>query len=256
MARNFISADQHTLPARDIGRLSVSAARAWLTSAAVAGFMVALPPHKARPADLQPQTTTSVDFNKKDGTLYIGWSGPVAPGMADYLRNAFGKYATDSHRLVLLLNSGGGQVEEGERVIHALEEMKQTHRLTTAVMHGKMCASMCVPIYLQGNDRLAARASLWVFHEVATRESDGTERMDMEDTLRLFRRYYVPAGVSAGWLKSILPLIKHANLWRTGGDLISGKTGIILHPLEDRTERVVAAPAAQERRATPSAARH
>jgi hypothetical protein len=254
MARNFISADQHTLLARVIGRLSASAARTWLTSAAVAGFIVALPPHKARPADLQPQTTTSLDFNKKDGTLYIGWSGPVAPGMADYLRNAFGKYTTASHRVVLLLNSIGGQVEEGERAIHVLEEIKQTHRLTTAVMHGKMCASMCVPIYLQGNDRLAARASLWLFHEVARREADGTERTDKEGTLRLFRRYYAPAGVSAEWLKSIMPLIKQANLWRTGGDLISGKTGIIIHPLEDRTERVAATPKGQDR-AAPTATR-
>jgi hypothetical protein len=43
------------------------------------------------------------------------------------------------------------------------------------------------------------------------------------------------------WLKSIVPLIKEANLWQTGGDLISAKTGLIMHTLGDRTERVVAA---------------
>jgi hypothetical protein len=42
------------------------------------------------------------------------------------------------------------------------------------------------------------------------------------------------------WLKSIAPLIKEANLWQTGGDLISAKTGIIMHTLGDRAERVVA----------------
>jgi hypothetical protein len=36
-------------------------------------------------------------------------------------------------------------------------------------------------------------------------------------------------------------MIKEANLWKTGGDLISAKTGIIMHTLGDRTERVVAA---------------
>ena len=47
-------------------------------------------------------------------------------------------------------------------------------------------------------------------------------------TLCLFRRYYVPAGVSMDWLKSIVPIIQHANLSQTGSDLISARTGIIM----------------------------
>ena len=35
-------------------------------------------------------------------------------------------------------------------------------------------------------------------------------------------------------------MIKEADLWQTGGDLISTKSGIILHPLGDRTQRAVA----------------
>jgi hypothetical protein len=37
-------------------------------------------------------------------------------------------------------------------------------------------------------------------------------------------------------------MIKEADLWQTGGDLISAKSGIIMHPLGDRTERAVAPP--------------
>jgi hypothetical protein len=33
-----------------------------------------------------------------------------------------------------------------------------------------------------------------------------------------------------------------ADLWQTGGDLISAKGGIIMHPLGDRTERAVGPP--------------
>jgi hypothetical protein len=175
--------------------------------------------------------------------------------MADYLRNAWAKYRAVSHRLVLSLDSPGGQVEEGERAIHVLQEIKLTHRIVTVVAHGKQCSSMCVPIYLQGADRFAARASLWVFHEAAKRDANGTERMDTEETLRLFRRYYLPAGVSAEWLKKIQPMIKNANLWQAGGDLISNNTGIIGYPLEDRTERVAAAPAGTAPRGTPPAVR-
>jgi hypothetical protein len=35
-------------------------------------------------------------------------------------------------------------------------------------------------------------------------------------------------------------MIKEADLWQTGGDLISAKSGIILHPLGDRTVRAEA----------------
>ena len=57
----------------------------------------------------------------------------------------------------------------------------------------------------------------------------GKKRKDMEETLRLFRKYYVPAGVSMDWLKSIAPIIKKANLLQSGGDLISAKSGIIMY---------------------------
>ena len=62
---------------------------------------------------------------------------------------------------------------------------------------------MCIPIFLQGNDRLAARASLWIFHEAGQRQENGEQTRpdgdlarDRTDTWRLFRKYYAPAGVS------------------------------------------------------------
>ena len=69
----------------------------------------------------------SLDFDAKDGTLYIEWSGPIVAGTADDLRAALGKYVTASDRVVLFLDSAGGQVEEGDRVIELLNEIKQGH---------------------------------------------------------------------------------------------------------------------------------
>ena len=60
------------------------------------------------------------------------------------------------NRVVLFLDSAGGQVGEGDRVIEALNEIKLRHQLITVVPHGKLCASMCIPIFLQGEDCLAA----------------------------------------------------------------------------------------------------
>jgi hypothetical protein len=196
----------------------------------------------AAPSEEQPAAGVSLEFNREDGALYIDLSGPIVAGTADNVRAALGKYGTTLNRVVLFLDSAGGKVDDGDRVIEVLNEIKLRHQLITVVPHGKLCASMCIPIFLQGEDRLAARASIWLFHETAQRRANGVLRTDTAETWRLFRKYYVPAGVSMHWLKSIAPMIKEPDLWQTGGDLISAKSGIILHPLGDPTVRDVTAP--------------
>src|SRR5262245_41536266 len=175
---------------------------------AVAMLTLLLASANAAPGEERPVAGSSLEFNKEDGTLYIEWSGPIVAGMADDLRAALGKYGTTLNRVVLFLDSAGGQVEEGNRAIEALNEIKLRHQLITVVPHGKLCASMCIPIFLQGEDRLAARASVWIFHEVAQRQANGQQRTDMAETWRLFRKYYLPAGGSMNWLKSIAPMIR------------------------------------------------
>jgi hypothetical protein len=184
----------------------------------------------------------ALEFNKEDGTLYIDLSGPIVAGTADDVRAALGKYGTALNRVVLFLDSAGGRVDDGDRLIEALNEIKLRHQLVTVVPHGKLCASMCIPIFLQGEDRLAAPASIWLFHEAAQRQANGELRTDTAETWRLFRKYYAPAGVPTRWLKSIAPMIEETDLWQTGGDLISAKSGIILHSLGDRTVRDLTAP--------------
>jgi hypothetical protein len=44
-----------------------------------------LPP---QPDEDETASSSSFEFNEKDGTLSIAWSGPIVPGMADYLRTA------------------------------------------------------------------------------------------------------------------------------------------------------------------------
>jgi hypothetical protein len=237
-------------------RLAPVAIKNLVAAAALAGVAIALAlaPGSAAPSEEQPAFVAAANVNKQEGILYVGYSGQIVTGMADYLREVFGKYAAVSHRVVLFLNSVGGQVEEGERAIHVLREIRQTHRLVTVVLHGRICASMCIPVFLQGQDRFAALASLWIFHEAAKKEANGAEQTDAEETARLFRRYYLPAGVSTEWLKSIVPVIRKANLWQTGGDLISAKTGVIMYPIENRTTRVATGANSAESGETPSAA--
>jgi ATP-dependent protease ClpP protease subunit len=160
--------------------------------------------------------------------------------MAQFLSNEFAKYRDLTQKMVLILNSPGGSVEEGERVIDVLRDIRLTHRLETAVFQGATCASMCVPIFLQGRERYAAGSSLWVFHE-ASAVADGDEGRavaDDEETLRLFRSYYVRAGVRVAWLNEVLAKIANGhNFWQTGQQLMAANTGIITRELSDVTER-------------------
>jgi ATP-dependent protease ClpP protease subunit len=208
-------------------------------AAGIIFILFCIPMASTGPGKAEGQLTAKVSVFLKDDTLYIDWSGQIAPGMADYVRGAFVKHAAVAQRVVLLLNSGGGQVAEGERVIHVLQDIGQTHRLGTAVLAGRVCASMCLPVFLAGRDRFAAPASLWLFHEVVRWDADGHAHIDVEETKRLFQQYYLPAGVAADWLGSIIPQIKNADVWRTGADLISANCGIVTSPLENRTGRVL-----------------
>jgi ATP-dependent protease ClpP protease subunit len=181
-------------------------------------------------------------FLTKDGELRIGWNGPVVPGMTEAVQKVFSANAQASHRIVFFLNSPGGSIEEGERTIHLLQEIRKTHQLVTAVMHDGMCASMCVPIYLQGLERVAAPTSRWVIHEAAHQVGDDKVKVDPEETMRIFRRYYVQAGVSEQWLAKIVQAIHNGNLWFTGQELFSEHTGIVSRLLDNRTVRADAIP--------------
>jgi ATP-dependent protease ClpP protease subunit len=252
LRENLKSADRLIPPASACARLCALARHAFLAAATIAALAFALPVASADPASAEEQAPAvlSLEFNQADGTLEIEWSGLIVAGVADELRASVAKYGTSLKRVVLFLDSAGGQVDEGDRVIAVLNEIKQGHRLATVVPHGKLCASMCIPIFLQGDDRFAARASLWIFHEASQALASGGQRTDMTETWRLFRKYYGSAGVSSHWLKSIAPLIKGADLWQTGGDLIDAKTGIIMHALGDTVERATAPAAVETDRAS------
>jgi hypothetical protein len=219
-----------------MGRLFMFSAHVCLT-AIVAIASLTLPLARATATSDDDRASSSFEFNEQDRALSIAWSGPIIPGMADDLRTALDKYGAASHRVVLFLNSAGGRVDEGDRVIHLLDGIKPTHWLITVVLDGSLCGSMCIPVFLQGDDRLAGRTSRWIFHEAARQAANEKERR--KETLYLFQKYYVPAGVSMQWLKRMMPLVERAELSESGGDLISAKSRIVTYPLEKWTERLV-----------------
>jgi hypothetical protein len=196
-------------------------------------------PASAAPSHPAPGASAEA-WLERSGTLIVAYKGMIVDGMAQFLEQKFQQHAEATRKVVLVIHSEGGRVDAGEHTIQVLRRIKQTHLLATVVLPGMTCASMCVPIYLQGHERHAARSSIWLFHEASKRQRNGAALLDREETLRLFRRYFVPAGVSIDWLNAVLRSIERAELWQTGQELIRGRTGIITHAIENRQARTVA----------------
>ena len=141
--------------------------------------------------------------------------------------------------MVLVLSSCGGSIGEAERVIEILQEIKKTHQLETRVDPGSLCASACIPIFLQGVRRRAALTSAWLFHEVTRGDAlhRAKKRVDRTKTERVFEDYYLKAGVSEVWLNQMRIMVQHSNYWQTGQNLWESKSGIITDPIENHLPR-------------------
>jgi hypothetical protein len=207
-----------------------------------------LPP-TFRPAETPPRppqaskqgVTAKLDVKLDRGTLHLHYTGPVVQGMADALARTFETNRGQSHRVVLRISSPGGSVDEGERVIDLLRRIRATHKLDTEVLHGDICASMCVPIYLQGERRVAARVTSWLFHRVTRtlNEGDSTRLQELAGaSKRLHDLYYIPAGVNAAFLSEVQSRTDGHDFWQTGADLVARGTGIVTSLIEDLIPRL------------------
>src|SRR5262249_31310474 len=101
--------------------------------------------------------------------VVIEYKGPIVFPMAENLREIWSEIRKNARfeRVALRLNSPGGTDLHGLEVIGVLREMRQQVRLMTVVNENDLCASMCVPIYLQGDTRYAGPATSWMFHGAA-----------------------------------------------------------------------------------------
>ena len=173
-----------------------------------------------------------------DNTLFMHWEGPVQPPMYRQIRAAFQKYKHEKSRIVLSISSRGGLVGYGGKVIRLLQQIRQTHSLETVVLNGKVCASMCVPVYLQGQQRIAGSRSRFMFHEVKSFDpvADRPVRTSFSEketgTDRLIRRYFQPAGLNPDWLRKTRAKMRGKDYWVTGKELVDSRSGVV-HRTDD-----------------------
>lgn len=186
-------------------------------------------------------------YDSATEAMILQWDGGVARPMGDQIQAAFEAHKRTAKKVIFRINSGGGSVAEGERVIRILREIRQTHKLETVVDRGNRCGSMCVFIYLQGERRVAALSSLWLFHEVSHHDpvTKQITRLDRPGWERLVNTYFGPAGVSPAWTEKMKPHTIKSDYWQTGSDLLNDKSGIFHVALSNQRERLIAEPKPQ-----------
>jgi hypothetical protein len=155
------------------------------------------------------------------------YDGPVVFPMAENLREIWGEIKKSSrfHRVVLRLDSPGGTDLHGLEVIGVLREMRHEVRLITLVNEHDLCASMCVPIYLQGEMRYAGPATSWMFHGAAKGLSNIPNLAATQRYFDLFKE----RGIDASFTKFLFDhdyVTSPGAYWVSGYEL-AGKSNII-----------------------------
>jgi len=181
-------------------------------------------------------------YLKNHMTVRIIWSGRIVKPMAQQLRHAIRKWhGKAQHGFELVLNSRGGHMSEGRKVIRSLRELKQTRSLKTVVLPGKICGSSCIPIFLQGEQRSASASTLWLLHEVSKTDKKTKKLIALrpQKTQKFFREYFLPAGVPQTWIDMISSKIRGKDLWWTGRQIYQSGSNFITNRLGNtRTRRI------------------
>lgn len=167
--------------------------------------------------------------------LYMRWRGKIEAPMASKIAEAFDSHKGEVRTIILSLSSPGGSLDQGASVVRLLDSIRRTHTLVTSVEEGAVCASMCVPIYLQGERRIAAADAEFMFHEVKFRDFFSKEKDRSvpdsavgTETDRFFSKYFAGAGVSPVWIGKVRAGIDKGNeVWKTGRELLDENSGVV-----------------------------
>ena len=188
------------------------------------------------------QQSLSVSEDKE--RVVLAWNGPVLEPMSERIAAALERYRTDPRLLVLLLNSPGGSIEHGRKVIAVMRARKRP--VNTLVQKAGVCASMCVPIYLSGTQRMADPEARFMFHEASlnpsVKQRINREKLSDDDKARLkqaVKTFEVSAtdelfnedigirGVNVAWTEKMRGKIAGKDIWMSGQQLMDEGSGVV-----------------------------
>lgn len=180
------------------------------------------------------QDTGRLQVSQKGDAVILSWASSIELPMERRFQEAYSQWADKTNKFIINLNSPGGALREGRLVIDVINQMKQTHMVETTVGEGANCLSMCVPIYLQGEQRSASRNSRWMFHEPSAYDYITDEKVEETDadrnaaSDRFFERYFLNSEMDAQWRDNLQKEWVGKDVWRTGRQLYEERSTIIL----------------------------
>ncbi len=170
---------------------------------------------------------------KSGDAALFSWNSSIELPMARRLSEAFEKSKGEVKRIVIDLNSPGGSLYEGREVIKVIDRMKQTHQVETHVGAKRICLSMCVPIYLQGQRRLASKSARFMFHEPFHADYFTGEEVKKPEFERkyfarqFFEQYFTNSQMDPVWRAQLEKEWKGREIWKTGRQLHNEKSNIV-----------------------------
>lgn len=171
-------------------------------------------------------------FEEGDGVVFRWTHGVEAP-MAYRFATAFAAWKDRTRKIVIELDSPGGALIEGRSVIDAISLMKATHIVETRVAAGKTCASMCVPIFLAGHERIAGAGARFMFHEPSSVDYFTEEKAkkpafeQRRDAERFFASYFERSEMNPAWREKLREAWKGRDVWKTAEELVAEGSNVV-----------------------------
>lgn len=174
-----------------------------------------------------PGKVTLVDLSeetlKKFAVLRI--EGNIVPPLAEEFKAAISQFPA-GRRVIMDFHSPGGMHTEGVKIIEAIKEARKSISIDSFVDNGALCASMCIPLFMQGEKRVAGARSSFMFHGAAPWYTNTpTPSVTKEYTQSL-----LDAGVSGEWLQKLWDLgvfSEPMEYWASGEDLFNENSGVV-----------------------------
>lgn len=179
------------------------------------------------------ETGPRLEIRETENAVIFRWAHDVEAPMAERFAAAFEERRRRAGPIVIELNSPGGSLAEGRLVIDEIERAKRNFRISTRVNAEEFCLSMCVPIYLRGETRIAASSAIFMFHEPTSRDLFTDAEIDKPGferrmtSAKFFERYFVNSEMKAEWRETLRENWKGRDLWYTASELVALDSGVV-----------------------------
>lgn len=192
----------------------------------------------------QPDHVAKFRIEKDEGIINL--QGEINDDSAAQTQAAFDYFAKNHIRNIIIhLHSLGGSVKSGYNIIELMVDARHHNiNVVTLVDHKEYCASMCTAIFAEGESRIAAPDTIWLFHSPFIKLTDEelgdpVKVAEAKEAIKLSRRLMMRAYYSAdpAFAKNILDSVVNDDsgkpLMLFGADLIVHTATFITMPIAD-----------------------